>query len=102
MEVVKQERPLSVRKRTRAELTCEDAVRTMGDFLSDALSPERYSHFEQHLKACRECGRFLRTYKKTIEAMRNVLSSHPSTPVLRLRKPARELYDVEFTDELLN
>ena len=75
----------------------------MGDFFSATLSPERRLHFEQHLKSCPECAAFLRTYKKTIEAMRHDLGSHScSTPILKLRKPPQDRYDVKLTEELLN
>lgn len=75
----------------------------MGDFSSATLSPARHLHFERHLESCPECAAFLRTYKKTIEAMRHDLGSHSwSTPILKLRKPPHDRYDVKLTEELLS
>ena len=102
MEVVKRERPVCAPKRARAGLKCKAVIGAMGDFFSEALPSKRRFRFEEHLRGCPECERFLRTYERTVEAMRDVLSSRAPTPVLRLRKPARGLHDVEVTDELLN
>ena len=75
----------------------------MGDFFSATVSSECRLHFEEHLKCCAECAAFLRNYKKTIEALRNALKSHlRPTPVLKLRKPPQEHYDLKLTEELLN
>ena len=102
MEVVKRKR-LRAAKFTTAELTCREAVGAIGDFFSATLSSECRLHFEEHLKCCAECAAFLRTYKKTIEAMRDALKNHlRPTPVLKLRKPPQEHYDLKLTEELLN
>ena len=74
----------------------------MGGFFSGALPPKRRLDVEQHLKDCAECDAFLRTYEKTIEAMRQALTGDLPAPVLRLRKPPQDHYRVKLTDELLN
>jgi|SRR6516225_1170706 hypothetical protein len=90
MEVLERNRPLRAAKSTRAELTCKEAVRAMGDFLSVTLSPECRLQFTEHLKGCTECAAFLRNYKKTIEAIGDALKNHSRpTPVLKLRKRCR-------------
>ena len=103
MEVLERNRPLRAAKSTRAELTCKEAVRAMGDFLSVTLSPECRLQFTEHLKCCAECAAFLRNYKKTIEAIGNALKNDlRPTPVLKLRKQPQEHYDLKLTEELLN
>lgn len=103
MQVAKQKRPLRAAKSMRAELTCRDAVSAMGDFFSAALSPQCRLHFQDHLKDCPDCGAFLRTYKKTIEAMRHAPRSDlPPRPLLKLRKPSQEHQPVKLADDLLN
>ena len=75
----------------------------MGDFFSATLSIQRRADFEEHLKGCTECAACLRTYKKTIEGVRNTVKSHlPSTPVLKLGKPPQDYRQVELVDYLLN
>jgi hypothetical protein len=102
MAVVKRKR-LPAAKFTTVELTCREAVSAMGDFSFAMLSSECRLHFEEHLKYCADCTAFLRTYKKTIEAMGNTLKNHSRpTPVLKLRKPPQEHYEVKLAEELLN
>ena len=102
MERVKRQRVLRALTPARAELTCKEAVSAMGGFFSGALPPMCRLHVEQHLENCAECDAFLRTYKKTIETMRNALTNGLPVTVLRLRKPPENHYPAKFTDELLN
>src|SRR5262245_26914810 len=101
MEVIKRKR-LRAAKFTTAELTCREAVSVMGDFFFVMLSSECRFHFEEHLKYCADCTAFLRTYKKMIEAMGNALKNHSRPmPVLKLRKPRQEHYNL-LGEEPLN
>jgi hypothetical protein len=101
MEAVKRERAPHVLTPTRVELTCKEAVSAMGDYLAAALTPKHRLHIDQHLKDCAECAAFLRTYKKTIEAMHNALTNGLPAPVLKLRKPPQAHCRATLTRELL-
>ena len=68
--------------------TCRDEVSLISDYLTDNLSKTERLAFEDHLSACRDCGAFLATYKKTIELSRSFLRRHsPNQPALRLQLP---------------
>ena len=53
--------------------TCRDEVELIGDYLTNKLTKPERAAFEAHLSACRDCGAFLATYKKTIELTRSFL-----------------------------
>jgi hypothetical protein len=52
------------------DLTCEQVVGLIADYLTGALDPETTDAFEEHLRACDNCIAFLNTYKRTITAVR--------------------------------
>jgi anti-sigma factor RsiW len=65
--------------------TCRDEVSLISDYLTNNLSRSERLAFENHLSACRDCGAFLATYKKTIELSRSFLRGHlPNQPPLHL------------------
>jgi anti-sigma factor RsiW len=65
--------------------TCRDEVNLISEYLSNNLSKSQRLAFETHLKACRDCGAFLATYKKTIELSRSFLRGRlPNQPQLHL------------------
>ena len=66
------------RNANRAISTCRDEVDLISDYLTNDLSKSERAAFEAHLSACRDCGAFLSTYKKTIEMTRSFLRG-PST-----------------------
>ena len=47
--------------------TCEEVERFAYDFLDGLLDPKTARRVERHLKACRNCQRFIVSYKKTVE-----------------------------------
>ena len=61
------------RSARRLLLTCRDEVELIGDYLTDKLTKPERAAFEAHLSACRDCGAFLATYKKTIVLTRSFL-----------------------------
>jgi anti-sigma factor RsiW len=64
--------------KTQGQITsCKEEVTLLGDYLSSSLSDQVAAAFEAHMDACPDCVAFLRTYKKTIEATRAFLKSHP-------------------------
>ena len=69
--------------------TCRDEVSLISDYLTNNLSRSERLAFENHLSACRDCGAFLATYKKTIELSRSFLRGHlPNQPPLHLHATA--------------
>lgn len=72
----------------RPVANCRDEVTLIGDYLSDNLSDRERQAFEAHLSACRDCGAFLATYKKTIEMTRSFLRAGlRQPPRLELHRP---------------
>jgi anti-sigma factor RsiW len=57
----------------RAIAACRDQVDLISDYLTNDLTQPERRAFEAHLGACRDCGAFLATYKKTIEMTRSFL-----------------------------
>jgi hypothetical protein len=75
----------------------------MGDFVSASISLAHRLQFEEHLKDCGECAVFLRTYKKTVEAMRIALKTHVQpTPLVKLRTLTPDDRQLKLTDDRLN
>jgi anti-sigma factor RsiW len=52
-------------------------VGLIADYLSGRLDPTILAAFEKHLNDCPDCTAFLNTYKKTIEATKAFLRTHP-------------------------
>ena len=68
---------------------CRDQVSLIGEYLTDNLSEPERQALEAHLGACRDCGAFLATYKKTIEMTQSFLRagmSNQPQPRLQLRR----------------
>jgi hypothetical protein len=59
--------------------SCKEEVTLIGEYLSSSLSTRVAAAFETHMQACLDCAAFLQTYKKTIEATRAFLKTHPVT-----------------------
>ena len=47
--------------------TCEEVEKFAYDFLDGALDPKTARKVERHLKTCKNCQRFILSYKKTVE-----------------------------------
>jgi hypothetical protein len=62
---------------TRPDHTCKEEVGLIADYLSGRLDPTILAAFEKHLNDCPDCTAFLNTYKKTIEATKAFLRTHP-------------------------
>ena len=58
-------------------VSCKEEVNLIAGYLSSSLSSQITAAFEAHMGACPDCVAFLQTYKKTIEATRAFLKSHP-------------------------
>jgi anti-sigma factor RsiW len=49
-----------------AELTCQELVELVTDYLEGVLPPADRSRFEAHLAGCRGCRAYLRQVRQTI------------------------------------
>lgn len=52
---------------TTDELTCEELVELITDYLEGALGPEERARFDEHLETCEPCSIYLKQMKRTIE-----------------------------------
>ena len=48
-----------------ADLTCEQVIGLMADYLESALTQEVIAELEAHLDGCESCVAYLRTYRRT-------------------------------------
>ena len=53
-------------------LTCRDVAAFLGDYLDRALPWRQRLRFRLHLLLCRDCRRYLDSYRKTVEACRSL------------------------------
>ncbi len=56
----------------RAELTCQELVELVSDYLEGALSSDDQHRFEAHLEGCDGCRAYLEQMRATILAVRGV------------------------------
>jgi anti-sigma factor RsiW len=49
-----------------AELTCQQLVELVTDYLDDALTPTDRAHFENHLSACPGCTTYVEQLRETV------------------------------------
>lgn len=64
--------------------TCEEVEKFAYDFLEGLLDPKMARRVERHLKACKNCKRFILSYRKTRELGRS-LSAPPLDPEFKER-----------------
>lgn len=67
-------------------ITCRDCVEFLADYLEGNLPDEQRQTFEQHLKLCPPCERFLNTYEDTIRMAKHCLC----TPTDEMKKQVPE------------
>lgn len=56
--------------RIPAELTCQQLVELVTDYLEDALAPAQRARFEQHLIYCDGCRAFLAQHRDSLRLAR--------------------------------
>lgn len=66
--------------------TCEEVDQFIYDFLEGQLDPKTVRQVERHLKICKNCQRFIESYRKT-----RLLGQNPRTIPL----------DPEFKDKMM-
>ncbi len=54
------------------ELSCQEVVELVTDYLEQALLPETQSHFEEHVATCPGCNTFLKQVQQTIMMLRKL------------------------------
>jgi anti-sigma factor RsiW len=55
-------------------MTCRELADFLADYLSDDLSAETRTQFEQHLSRCPNCRQYLADYRATIELGRRAFT----------------------------
>jgi anti-sigma factor RsiW len=58
------------------ELTCQELVELVTDYLEGALPTEDRRRFEQHLAACDGCTTYLNQIQKTVQLVRTLNENH--------------------------
>jgi anti-sigma factor RsiW len=63
------------------DLTCQELVELVTEYLEDALPPRQRARFEQHLGVCPGCGTYMDQIRQTIRATGRLTeeSLQPST-----------------------
>jgi anti-sigma factor RsiW len=61
------------------ELSCQELVELVTDYLERALEPAALRRFEQHVSGCGNCTRYLAQMRQTIEVT-GALSPEDITP----------------------
>ena len=56
----------------QADLTCQQVVELVTDYLEHALLPQTQTLLETHLAGCDECTTYLDQVQKTIEMLRQL------------------------------
>ena len=54
------------------DLTCQQVIALLVEYITDALAPETLRAFQEHLRACENCLAYLNTYRATIRATRTL------------------------------
>lgn len=49
-----------------SQITCEEFVELVTDYLEGTLDPETAGRFESHVRECRGCGDYLDQFRETI------------------------------------
>ncbi len=62
------------------ELTCQEFVELVTEYLEDALTPMRRTQFEAHLEDCEGCVIYLEQMRQTIQLLGKLDESSVPTP----------------------
>jgi anti-sigma factor RsiW len=73
------------------ELTCQEVVEIVTDYLEGALSAEDRERFDQHLTGCDGCTRYLEQMRETIRLSGMLTEEQvPARQLERLRQAFRD------------
>lgn len=67
------------------ELSCQEMIEVVSDYLDDALPPDERLRFEHHLSYCAGCGTYTDQMRETIRQTRSVPREESLPPALRER-----------------
>jgi anti-sigma factor RsiW len=67
------------------ELSCQEMIEVVTDYLDDALAPGERERFERHLSYCRGCVTYTEQMRETIRQTGRVPHDEPLSPALRER-----------------
>jgi len=72
---------------TVEQLSCQELVELVTDYLDEALPPEDRARFEAHLEPCEGCTTYLDQMRTTIELVGRLTPEHldPEAEVVLLR-----------------
>jgi anti-sigma factor RsiW len=51
------------------QLSCQELVELVTDYLEGALPPEVHARFEEHVGRCQGCGAYLEQIRQTVELL---------------------------------
>jgi anti-sigma factor RsiW len=54
------------------ELTCQELVELVTDYLEGALPPEERARFDAHIAGCTGCRRYLAQIRRTIDTLHHL------------------------------
>lgn len=60
------------------ELTCQEFIRYLDDYISDSQPVDVRAEFERHVQTCPDCVDYLKTYRDTITMARDACVEDPS------------------------
>lgn len=70
---------------------CQEITELVLDYITGELDSKTVSAFEEHLRLCRDCVAFLKTYKKTVHTTRSLqYEDIPPKMQKRVRRFLRE------------
>lgn len=66
---------------TEHELTCQEVVELVSDYLEGTLDTGQRARFEAHLAGCRGCTNYLEQMRRTIQMVGRLTEESLSPPV---------------------
>jgi anti-sigma factor RsiW len=75
------------------ELTCQELVELVTEYLEQTLPPAERTRFEAHLAGCRGCRTYVEQMRQTIQALGTL--TEESLPPPGARRPARHVPQLE-------
>lgn len=70
-------------------MTCRDLTDFLDDYVSGALAADRREEFEDHLRQCADCRKYLDSYRRTIALSKGAMGSGESGTALEMPEALR-------------
>ena len=74
--------------RVAEDISCQELVELVTDYLEGALSPEDHARFEAHVGTCDGCGAYLAEMRETIRLVGGLEPAHISPEAERALREA--------------